>query len=270
MDLRPHAARWPFTLEKWYLDALTDDGAVLIVYVARLRAFGLARGRVTAALFRPSCPVVRGDAPATRWKGGEDWLDAGAASIDHGSIHFELAGLSGRLVLTPRHPPALLGEPLLARDDRRLGWTVEIPDADARGEVRWPGGELIVEGRGYRDRVWFDLLPWRFPIRELAWGRVAAGPHASTWMVATTDQGEVSAGWADGQVVAARAAMPASLDARRVLVDEAVADLPGLHLGPLRPLLRRLAGDPREVKWAAGAIVAGQPGLVIDERVRWS
>ena len=268
MDLGPGPARCPFTLEKRYLDVLLPDGAVLLVYLGWLRLLGLRRARVTADLFRPGAAPLHGDAAASRVRGGEGWLDYGAARIDGERVTFDAGGLSGELRFAARAPPAALGVPLLARGRRRLDWIVEVPDADASGEVRWPGGGLEVRGRGYRDLVRFDFLPWRFPIRELRWGRIAAGPHAATWMEARTGEGELAAGWRDGRT-ARPADLGLALGSSRLLLESRVADLPGLGLGPLRGLLRRLGGDPREVKWAAPGSLDGSPGVAVHEVVRW-
>ncbi len=270
VDLQPGRRHWPFTLEKWYADVLLPDGTVILVYLVQFRALGFSRALVTAELFRPGYPAIRGDAPAPRVEGGEGWLDLGAARIDGEVLSFETPGLAGRLKYSARYPPAALGAPFVAQRQRTLEWTVEVPDADVEGEVAWPGGRLPIRGRGYRDRVWLDVLPWRMPLRELAWGRIAAGPHATTWTVARLAGGGVrSVAWADGRIIQAEE-RPGTLGESRVLVESAVADLPGLNLGALRPVLRRLALDPREVKWACPATIGGHAGVAIHERVRWS
>ena len=268
MDLGPGPARWPFTLEKRYLDVLLPDGGVLLVYLGWLRLFGLRRARVTADLFWPGEPARRGAAAAGAVQGGEGWLDYGAARIERERLTFAAGGLSGQLDFAARAPPAALGAPLLAVGGRRLDWIVEVPDADVAGEVRWPGGSLAVRGRGYRDLVRLDLPPWRFPIQELRWGRVAAGPHAATWMEARTRDGELCAGWRDGRPER-RPDLAAALGPSRLLLEARVADLPGLGLGPMRWLLRRLSGDPHEAKWAAPGCIDGCAGVAVHEVVRW-
>jgi hypothetical protein len=145
---------------------------------------------------------------------------------------------------------------------------VEVPDADVAGEVRWPGGSLSLAGRGYRDRVWMDLPPWSFPVRELEWGRIAAGAHASTWVRAATTEEAVTVGWLDGRAAPVGECL-GELGEDRVLVESRVVDREGLRLGMLRPLFRRLSGDPLETKWACPATLRGERGSAIHERVRW-
>jgi hypothetical protein len=244
-------------------------GAVLLVYLARLHLLGTSMSRVTADLFLPGGQHRHGHAIARKAFGSGDQLRFGSTAIDGERLSFSTSGLSGELSFVARQAPAPLGVPFIEEEDgRRLDWVVEVPDAEVRGEVRWPGCRMPVRGRGYRDRVWLDLLPWRFPITELRWGRAAAGCHAATWVRAATKQSVVERCWVDGQVVDG-AERPAELSESRVLLDTAIYDLRGLRLGLLRPILRRCYGDPEQTKWAAMAAVAEERGVAIHEVVRW-
>jgi hypothetical protein len=269
LDLGRGPNRWPVTLEKWYLDALLPGGVALLVYLGRLRLAGIELRRVSAELYRPGKAPQRGAAAAPRCTGGSGRLDFGLARIDGEWLAFETPGLSGELRYSPRYPPIEPRRPFLKSGHRRLLWSVEVPDADVAGRLTWPGGGLRIAGRGYRDRVWTDLLPWRFPIRRLVWGRAAAGRHAAFWVEADTAQGRVAARWLDGAALPADSPWPVRLGAPRVLVESAVADLEGLRLGAVRPLLRRLSGDPFEAKWSAPAVVLGDPGAAVHEVVVW-
>ncbi len=268
MNLALRGGGWPFGLEKWYVDTLLPDGTVLLVYLVRIRVLGLPVTRLTAELFRPGGPDVRGEAVVRSVSGGEDRLWFGPARIEGEVLRWETPGLSGELRFVPRAAPVALVDPFLEASSRRLTWTVEVPDADVTGRVVWPGGELEVTGRGYRDRVWFDLLPWRFPIRELVWGRAVAGPHAATWVRATTPTGEVAARWQDG-VVELGSARPVDLGPSRTLLETRVADIEGFRLGWLAPLLRRVTGDPHEIKLAAPCELDGEAGVAVHEVVGW-
>jgi hypothetical protein len=264
----PGADRWPFTLEKWYVDTLLPDGSVLIVYLGRMRLWGVSTARLAAALFQPGEPPREGGAGARDLVCRDGVVQLGAAQLSERSLHWETAGLSGHLEFTPRYPAPAIPSPFLTSGERRLEWMVELPDADVRGEVRWRGGSRDIVGRGYRDRVWFDLLPWRFPIRRLEWGRAAAGRHAATWVAQHTDAGVVECGWMDGQVTSGRPA-GIGLDEPRLLLDGPVVDLRGLRLGAMRPLLRRVTGDPRQTKRAGAATIGGERGRAVSEVVLW-
>jgi len=239
---------------------------VLIVYLALARVFGLSLTRVTAELFEADGAVRRGASPARRIRGGADSLVFGPARIDGERLAFATDGLAGELSFRARHAPVEPRAPFLEQQGRRLLWTVEIPDADVAGELIWPGGRRKISGRGYRDRVCFDLPPWRFPIRELQWGRAAGGDASVVWVRATTERETLAFQVENGR---AGPEAPPPLSDSRVLVDSDVADLEGLRLGPLRPLLRRLTGDPHETKWRAAATLSGQPARAVHETVVW-
>lgn len=273
MDLSLHPRRFPVTLEKWYIDALLEDGAVVLVYLGALTLYGVRLARVTAEIFPPGGRVVRGSEVVRHIAGGQGILRFGAATITDHRLVFRTAGLSGELHYQPRYPSCMLREPFIAQGDRTLHWDVEIPDADVTGTLEWPGGQRAITGRGYRDRVWFDLSPWRFPIRELIWGRAVAGEHAAMWVRATTDQGVVAAGWRNGRMVipedASGPPLGVELGRGRVFLDADVSNLEGLRLGILRDLIRRLSGDPHETKWQAPCAIEGTPGVAVHEVVRW-
>ena len=273
MDLSLHPRRFPVTLEKWYVDALLEDGTVVLVYLGALTLYGMRLARVTAEIFPPSGQVVRGSAAARAIVGGPGILRFGAATMKDDRLVFRTAGLSGELHYQPRYPECVLREPFIAQGDRTLHWSVEIPDADVFGTLVWPGGKRAITGRGYRDRVWFDLSPWRFPIRELIWGRAIAGEHAAMWVRATTDQGIVAAGWRDGRIVMSESASGAppgvEVGQGRVFLNADVSELESLRLGVLRGLVRRLSGDPHETKWQAPCTIEGVRGVAVHEVVQW-
>lgn len=266
MNLTLRGGGWPFGLEKWYVDVLGPQGEVLLIYLVRARLGGVPMSRVTAELFLPGQEPIRGQGVARGVRGGEDQLSFGPASILGDSLAFKTPGLSGELVWSPRAQPVALREPFLERDGRSLTWQVEIPDASVEASLRWPEGGMDLLGRGYRDRVWMDLPPWDFPIRELLWGRGVTTHHATTWVSARTDEGVVAARWQDGQLVEPT---PPELGPPRVLLETRVADIEGLALGWLQGPLRRISGDPHEVKWAASVRLGEEEGVAIHERVVW-
>jgi hypothetical protein len=268
MDFSLRRPRFPTTLEKWYVDALFDDGTVLIVYMGCLWLAGRRVARVAATLFRADGSTVSGDAVARDVRGGPDELRFGPASIRGDAFRFDTRELAADLEYRPRYEPCTLRAPFIEEAGRELTWVVEIPDADVRGTLRVGGETFTVAGRGYRDRVAFDLLPWRFPIRTLEWGRAVAGPHAATWVRASTARADVAAAWKDGREVTTPAAGIVIGDSR-VLVDGDVLGLDNLRLGVVRPWLARLAGHPRQTKLGARCTIDGIDGHAVHERVTW-
>ena len=156
-----------FELIKWYADAVTDEGAAVIVYSAELRWRGpaihyanlLIRSKDQDTVSRFSLrnqplPEVRDDAvewTSRAWKAKGRWSDLG------GGIHetlFDSAGGS-------------------------LGWDCIAPRA--RAEVRIAGaGDFC--GWGYVERLRLSIAPWRLPIRRLRWGRFVNESDALVWI----------------------------------------------------------------------------------------
>ncbi len=272
-DFSLHPARFPATLEKWYLDALLDDGTLLVVYLGTMTVFGARLARVTAELFSADGPVLRGSAVARHIAGSTNVLRFDHAMLTNDGLRFVTDGLSGELVYRPRHSPFTFRAPFLAQADRAIHWSVEIPDADVTGTLRWPGGARFLVGRGYRDHVWYDVLPWHFPIHELVWGRAVSQAHAATWVRATTASDTVATAWLDGHMVPGPISDTSppgmTLGTARVLLDADVTELEGLRLGALRGLLGSVSGNPHETKWQAPCTIEGTHGVAIGEVVRW-
>jgi hypothetical protein len=280
-DLSLTEPRFPSTLEKWYIDALCEDGTVLLIYLGRLRLFGFTWARATAEIFLPDGRVIRSSAPVTAIRGGIGQLRFGETAIDGERLAVSIGEVQGELRYHARHGEVLSRDPWTTVGSRRLAWKVEIADADVEGRLCWSRGEFEVRGaRGYRDRVFFDLLPWRFPIRKLAWGRAVAGNHAAFWLSAERDAGEgaeparstLREAWLDGESVdCPRESAPSAvqLGGARTLLATHVVDLKGLRLGPAKALLRSLTGDPYETKMASSCTIFEASGRAIHERVTW-
>jgi hypothetical protein len=256
-----------FNLEKWYLDTLLADGGLLLLYAGRIRLFGLSMARFTAELHRPGKQAVRSGAVVRHPRGGDDWLRFGPLRIEKERVTWRTDGFSGDLQFRARAAATVLRTPFLERGGRRIEWTVEVPDADVRGTCHWPGGEASLQGRGYRDRVWFDFLPWRFPIRELLWGRAVTRSHAATWVEARCPDASVRCDWMDGELLESRA--PVELASSNPVIQTPVVDVEGLRLGFLRGPLRALSGDPHQTKYLASARIAAETGSAIHEVVSW-
>ncbi|MBT3223491.1 MAG: hypothetical protein HN348_30840 [Proteobacteria bacterium] len=268
MNLALQPPRWPFTIEKWYIDTLMEDGTVFLLYLGQMSLFGVRWARLTAELFQPDQPAIQGHASASGLKGEEDRLSCKAATLDGNNLRFETPNLKGELQFTPLHGPMTLHDPLLQSKDKRLTWAIEIPDAEVTGRLIWDGGELEVKGRGYRDRVRSELLPWAFPIFTLRWGRAAAGPNAVTWLRADTRDGIIVTGWKNGQRCDT-AFDSVGIEDTEPFLDSKIVELQGLASKWMRPMLRRVSGDPHEVKYRATASLSGHTGRAVHEIVHW-
>lgn len=258
----------PLRLDKWYADALLPDGSVLLVYLGSLIVGPWCLSRVTAELFLPDGTRHSGGAKGRRPVLGDGSADFVAGGFAGERLWWQAPGLSGELAFTSRHPGFELACPFLEAGPRSLHWVVEVPDADVRGEARWPGGSMAIEGRGYRDRVWADIPLWRLPLLELRWGRAVAGEHAAVWASAAGTGGAVAAAWQDGRPTRESLVLP-SCGPGRVLLEGPALDLEGLHLGLLRAPLARLLHAPKQVKQASEASIGGVSGRAVHEVVTW-
>ncbi|UCF39993.1 MAG: hypothetical protein JSW43_09650 [Gemmatimonadota bacterium] len=261
------AGSWPFFLEKWYVDTLLDDGSIVIVLLGRLRVLGLERARLTAELHRPDGTTVRGSAAVGTIRRGAAGRTFDGGRLEPTELTWRTPTLSGRLRLTPRYPATQLGDPLVRDGSRQLRWIVEVPDAEVDGELAWDGQRLAVKGRGYRDYLALDLLPWRVPLRELHWGRAACGAHACCWVRQRLEKRVLEGTWRDGAMTSGYE--PPALERERVIQRGPVADLPLMRIGPLRSVLRRLARDPQQTRTVSRATLDGERGWAVHEAVQW-
>lgn len=269
-DVPPIAStvgRAPFFLEKWYVDTLLEDGSLLIVLLGELRAFGLRRTRASVELYQPDGSCVRGDASVGPLRQSSDGRKFDGGHLGPNEITWRTPSLSGWLRFASRYPPGQLRDPLLVDGKRKLRWLIEVPDADVDGEIRWGSSRQRVEGRGYRDYLALDLLPWRVPFRELRWGRAVAGEHAGCWISLRLHAETLAGTWNDGVMMPGFS--PPSLEEDREIQATHVAELPILRIGLLRAVLKRLAGDPHQTRALARTSLDGVRGWAVHEVVRW-
>jgi hypothetical protein len=156
-----------FSLTKWYLDLVTEDGGVAIAYWAEVRWQGL-RQPLCGLLLSPAGGATapwrfsgRRVAPPV-FEGGSLCWSAPPLGL---SLEFE------RLESGFRHR-------LLHSPDGMVDWHCELP----RAAVRLRAGDEVLEGIGYAERLELSLLPWRVPAQEIRWGRFLAEGTSVTWI----------------------------------------------------------------------------------------
>ena len=257
-----------FTLDKWYLDLVTDDGTALIGYAAELRwhAFDLHY----AALLE-SQPGATPHEHATIRK-----VKPPELAGDHLTWVCEPLRVSGEWLRLA--PP--VGETLLDSPAGTIEWSCLLPRARASLEV---GGRRH-EGLGYVERLHLTIAPWEFPFRALRWGRHLSGAHALVWI---EWDGEVSRRWAwlDGRFQPSARVAPggvtglekgmelrwdADRDVRRRSVVEALREMaPAL----VRGMTGRIGTMDEHKQLSRSALTANgrmlDSGWVIHEEVTW-
>ncbi|OGQ10295.1 MAG: hypothetical protein A2138_21190 [Deltaproteobacteria bacterium RBG_16_71_12] len=155
-----------FSLTKWYLDAVGDDGEVRVGYAAELQA-GALRQRYASLL---SASVTRAPRTFTRLRGARlpeprddvvEWTVPG----------LRLAG-RWRAAAPPLATIELLDQP------GALAWSCAQP----RARVELTHARRRLRGTGYLEKVELRVPPWQLPIDELRWGRAHVGPHTLVWL----------------------------------------------------------------------------------------
>jgi hypothetical protein len=258
-----------FTLSKWYLDCVGDDGDALVAYAAEVRWGPVALRYASTLRRRP------GQARATVDTTLRDvpWPE----SSDGQGVSWEAPqlGIEGRWKALAQPIDATI----LESEEGRVQWRCLLPSAWAT--VVHAGAPL--EGRGYVEQLTLTVPPWRMPIDELRWGRFLGQRHALVW-IDWRGPHDRRLAWLDGVEARPVSIEPAGVttDAGDVLSIEpgglmrqgalgrtALAIVPAVDR--LLPV-RILATD--ETKWCARGMleVQGQPpdrGWVVHEVVRW-
>jgi hypothetical protein len=207
-----------FTVDKWYLDLVTDDGTALVAYVVDVGWHGVAM-RLASRLIVDA--AGRRDEHSTRQETAWPALAAGRLSWAS-----EALGLHGEwLALAPPVARTLVSSPAGVID-----WTCDMPRA--RATVIAAGSRY--EGLGYAEHLHLTLPPWALPFSTLRWGRHVSDRHAVVWI--ERDGADCRRDiWIDGAP---------SPEAR--VVADGVCALPGdraLRWQPGRDLVRRSVGD---------------------------
>lgn len=257
-----------FRLVKWYLDAITDEGTAVVVYVARLD-WGRMRVRYGSVLqSSPSAPPTE----AATIRRVERPRLAG------GTLTWENAALDVRGRWTTDEPP--IRRTLVRGTSGALQWMCHMPRARA---VVHCGG-VAFAGHGYVESLRLTIPPSKLTSRTLRWGHHTSDRHSVVW-IDWVGQDERRWVWLDGREQPGTTLTDAGLsglaggdalrlsDSRDVLDRRALASVSGV----LPVLGRRLVGplaDMHEHKLLSrSAIVrAGQPvddGWSLHEVVTW-
>jgi len=207
-----------FTVDKWYLDLVTDDGTALVAYAVDVRWHGVAM-RLASRLIVDA--DGRRDEHSTRQEAAWPALADGRLSWAS-----EALGIDGVwLALVPPVARTLVASPAGVID-----WTCDMPRARASVTTR----AARYDGLGYAEHLHLTLPPWALPFSTLRWGRHVSDRHAVVWI--ERDGADCLRDiWIDGE--------PAPH--ARVVAD-GVCDLPGgreLRWQPHRDLVRRSVGD---------------------------
>lgn len=155
-----------FQLLKWYLDVITDDGAVVLLYQARLRWAGL-RVRYAAVLL---------DVPQGRRVERATTLCVRPPRRDPQCVQWQNEAL-GVMGVWHGDAPAI-SRTLAAGANGAIDWSCHIP----RGRATVSCDGVTYSGTGYVECLTLGILPWQLPFRTLQWGRHVSDSHSLVWI----------------------------------------------------------------------------------------
>lgn len=155
-----------FSLSKWYLDVVQDDGALAIGYAARLSLGPLAIDYASLL----ACDVAGAVTTRTTLRRIDPPTIVGR------EVAWSAPPLGFSATLHGLDPS--IEETLLANDDGKLTWTCHAPCAEVSATI---DGRTL-HGLGYAEHVALTIPPWRLPIRELRWGRALAQGDSLVWI----------------------------------------------------------------------------------------
>lgn len=142
-----------FSIAKWYLDCVDDDGNFAIAYRARLAWKKIALTYVSVM---------------TATESRERFLSIEEPAIDGDVLTWNAAPLNLNVTMrrrTPAYEESLIDG---------VRWRCEMPSADAEMNG--------LRGNGYAELLQLDVAPWKLPIDELRWGRFIGAEVAMTWI----------------------------------------------------------------------------------------
>ena len=154
-----------FSLSKWYLDCVSDDGRVFIGYAASLR-WGHLHINYSSALSHYQGAT----------KTNTSLTNFSAPSESSGTVHWRPGslGVEGTWVSSA----VRIDRTMLASGAGRVDWECLIPNA----QVEVQAGDRQTKGLGYVEHLTMSLPPWHLPIDELRWGRYLSNDDALVWI----------------------------------------------------------------------------------------
>lgn len=257
-----------FTLDKWYLDLVTDDGTAVIGYAARIRSGPLSAAYASCLVSPPDRAPT--DAAAIR--------GVQLPALDGHTLRWDCPGLALAGEWSGESPPIV--RTLLDTGAGSLTWECLLPRARAR--LSLASRELA--GHGYAERLRLTMSPGELPFDTLRWGRHVSDRHSVVWIEwegATGFRGI----WLDGEEQPEARLTPTGVtglehgrslrfEGSRTLRDRPVLGAVGAALPEFARRLAGPLGAMRERKLLdRSSVMAGQEpldrGWSIHEEVRW-
>jgi len=153
-----------FSLEKWYLDAVDEQGRAFIGYHARIR-WKRIRLVYSGFIYQDGADAFQKNSFRAR------------SEIGVGNDHLKLTNRLAEASLKSAAGP--VKELLLENEHGHIRWNCLFPKAEAVVSVK---GKADIRGNGYAEKLSMSLPPWELPIEELRWGRYLSKAAYITWI----------------------------------------------------------------------------------------
>jgi len=253
----------PFSLTKWYMDGVDDNGDAVIFYCAELLWRGISA-------FYNSILSVRNGKVEARSSMSRCRLASTKGEI---LVEFPKLGVSGRW----KSDADPVQRTVYENASGSVCWNCLQP----RSSVNLRVGDWEFTGSGYAECLTLTLPPWQLPMRQLRWGRFVSRQETLCWV---DWQGPYSTCFAvhNGcfrETVSVSDSLIALSDVTLRMEDSfplrtgrlASTILPGAPA--LSKLLPRSLFKIEERKWRSRGVLSGQgsasEGWVIHEVVDW-
>jgi hypothetical protein len=156
-----------FSLSKWYLDCVTDEGEAIVGYSASLRWKALSLEYSSLLVRRATGEILT----RSTLHGGRH------PEITGDSVQWDCPSLKLKGVWRARQQP--ISRTIFGTSATPLNWLCLQPHAVAEISV----GEVgAFRGFGYVDYLNLSALPWKLPLDELRWGRYLSETDSIIWM----------------------------------------------------------------------------------------
>ena len=155
----------PFSLVKWYMDCVTEEGEAAIVYLADLKWRGI-NAHIGSVL-----TAGKDEAPVTRTSLSRYELESSAELISVSHPKLKIKGSWERDA-----------EPFRRTMYEKKSGGVYWDCVQLRSRVNVSIGNRLLKGLGYAECLSVTVPPWELPLRELRWGRFVSENHSLAWV----------------------------------------------------------------------------------------
>jgi hypothetical protein len=253
----------PFTLSKWYMDCVTDEGDAAIVYCAKIDWRGV---------HLHLCSVLSGT-------GGNFRTRTSISPYRVDAVDGHIAADLGKLgVIGTWESDSLPFERVVyEQEEGNVRWNCLQPRSIARVHL----GDRTLRGLGYAESLTLSIMPWKLPLKHLRWGRFVSPQDSLAWV---DWQGSYSTRFA---IHCGRECALLSVSDAEVTVPDATLRIePGIPLrsgslgetilpdvAPLGKLFPHSLFNVVERKWLSRGVLStkdrSSAGWVIHEVVQW-